>query len=142
MTPDSLLICTGFSFSDAQITSVIEETLAANSHTAVFAFQYGGIADAAQAARLAKLRPNFSLYAGHEAIISGVRGSWQSGKSEKDDWEAIRKTYWSPGEAGGGGLILGDFVNLARFCALSKADTVEAPPDAGDSGARGELSDA
>ena len=142
LTPDSLLICTGFSFSDAQITAVIEEALAANAHAAVFAFQYGDVADNPQATTLAMRRPNFSLYARREAIVSGVPGAWQPGKSQKDDWEAIRKTYWTPGEAGSGGLILGDFVNLARFCALAQADTVEAPPSAGDGEPIGGKSDA
>ena len=31
MTPDSLLLCTGFSFLDAQITAVLDEALAANT---------------------------------------------------------------------------------------------------------------
>ena len=35
MTPDSLLLCAGFSFLDAQITAVLDESLAANTHTAI-----------------------------------------------------------------------------------------------------------
>ena len=40
LIPDTVLICTGFSFLDSHICAVLEEALAANAHTAVYAFQY------------------------------------------------------------------------------------------------------
>ncbi|MFY0611016.1 MAG: SIR2 family protein [Hyphomicrobiaceae bacterium] len=39
-TPDSLLLCSGFSFADAHITAVLDEALSCNTHTAVLAFQF------------------------------------------------------------------------------------------------------
>lgn len=121
-TPDSLLLVTGFSFSDAHISSVIEESLAANPHSAVFAFQYRPLVDEELAAQLAKKRANFSLYAEDGAVISGVPGKWQPGQDLTKDWPEIRNTYWGTREGTDyPGLLLGDFAHLARFCAMAQA---------------------
>lgn len=40
LTPDTLLITTGFSFRDAHINAVLDEALAGNANSAIFAFQY------------------------------------------------------------------------------------------------------
>ena len=121
-TPDTLLICTGFSFLDSHICAVVDESLAANSHTAVFAFQYRCIDEERSAIRLARSRPNLSVYARDGAIISGVKGRWQLSHSANDDKENIRQTYWrvaardQPAE-----FLLGDFASLARFLAVTQA---------------------
>ena len=39
-TPDTLFICSGFSFLDRHICAVLDEALAANAHTAILAFQF------------------------------------------------------------------------------------------------------
>ena len=39
-SPDTLLLCSGFSFLDSHICAVLDEAMAANSHSAIFAFQY------------------------------------------------------------------------------------------------------
>lgn len=121
-TPDSLLLCTGFSFFDAHITAVLDESLAANAHTAVLAFQFGTLEEEARSVELGLRRPNLSVYARDGAVIFGVRGKWSPGEPPSDDWDGIRETFWSPGSAGdGGGFLLGDFAKLARFFALTQA---------------------
>ena len=121
-TPDTLLICTGFSFLDSHICAVLDESLAANSHTAVFAFQYRHIGDEQSAIKLARSRPNLSVYARDGAVISGVTGRWQSSHSSNEDKENIRQTFWrAPAADRPAEFLLGDFASLAQFLALTQA---------------------
>lgn len=120
-TPDTLLICSGFSFLDAHITSVFEETLSANPHTSIIAFQFSEIDIKSPAAELAFKRPNLSVYGPEGAIISGVYGKWQPGKSPSDEWTNIRSTFLNVSE-GKTKFSLGDFAQLMRFIALSKSE--------------------
>ena len=124
-TPDTLLICSGFSFLDSHICAIIDEALAANAHTAVLAFQYKSLAEEPSAAKLAFARPNMSVYAQDGAIIHGVKGSWEPGQPPNEDWVQIRQTFWRGESQGGRGhFLLGDFVTLARFLALTQAQQV------------------
>jgi len=96
--------------------------LAANTHTAILAFQFGPLSSAEVAVKLAERRPNLSVYARDGAVIFGVPGKWQPGKPPTEEWESIRRTFWryasekSPEE-----FLLGDFAKLARFFALAQA---------------------
>jgi hypothetical protein len=122
-TPDSLLLCTGFSFFDAHITAVLDEALEANKHTAIIAFQYKSLADEDYAVNLALKRPNMSVYARDGAVIYGIQGEWKPGEPPSDEWLRIRRTFWE-GTASGNpvaSFVLGDFAKLARFFALSQA---------------------
>ena len=124
-TPDSLLLCTGFSFSDAHITAVLEEALAANTHTAIITFEFRLLTAEIQAAKLALRRPNLSVYARDGAVIFGVQGQWQPGTPPTEKWETIRSTFWKFESAGKDGeFLLGDFALLARFLALAQATEV------------------
>jgi hypothetical protein len=71
-TPDSLLLCSGFSFFDSHICAVLDEGLIANTHTAIFAFQYKALAEEAAAVKFALRHPNLSVYARDGAVISGL----------------------------------------------------------------------
>ena len=135
LTPDSLLLATGFTFRDAHICAVLDEALAMNANTAVFAFQYGDLDNEECGCRLAYDRPNLSVYAADAAVISGVRGRWQPGELAKN-WGEIRASFWDRRTPEGPAqFLLGDFVQLARFCALAQATEltrsgeVEAQPD-------------
>ena len=119
-TPDSLLICTGFSFFDAHITAVLDEALAANTHTAILAFQYGLLSDEQCAVALAMRRPNMSVYARDGAVIFGVKGDWKTGEPPSDEWVRIRSQFWEASDQGGS-FLLGDFAKLARFFVHSQA---------------------
>lgn len=128
LTPDTLLIATGFSFRDAHINAVLDEALAGNSNSAIFAFQYQSLAEEEPACALAYARPNLSVYAADGAVINGVPGEWKPGELQKN-WEDIRASFWGerkPGEKRS--LLLGDFQHLARFCALAQATDITHAP--------------
>jgi SIR2-like domain len=129
-TPDSLLLCTGFSFFDAHITAILDEALTANAHTAILAFQFRPLSEEALAVKLALRHPNLSVYARDGAVIFGVQGKWQPGQPPSDEWENIRRTFWKFGEAGGSGeFLLGDFAKIARFFALAQSSELKQMPD-------------
>ncbi len=137
MTPDSLLLCVGFSFLDAQITAIIDEALSANTHTAVLAFQYRELEQEKAVVELARRRPNLSVYANDNAMIFGVPGKWGLGKSPNDEWEAIRNTFWS---AETEKFLLGDFALFAQFFALAQATNFRPAPDVSGEDSNGEES--
>lgn len=121
MTPDTLLLASGFSFRDAHICAVLDEALAMNANSAVFAFQYQPLASEEPACALAYNRPNLSVFAADGAVISGVAGIWRPGDPPKN-WLEIRASFW--GQRFGTGdpvFLLGDFASFCRFCALSQA---------------------
>ena len=121
-TPDTLLICSGFSFLDSHICAVMDESLAANTHTAVLAFQYKHLAKEGAAIALARSRPNISVYAKDGAVINGVEAPWRPSETPTTHDESVRRTFWgteAPGTANT--FLLGDFVMLARFLALIQA---------------------
>ena len=136
LTPDTLMLATGFSFRDAHVCAVLDETLAMNANTAVFAFQYGDLDNEEGACRLAYDRPNLSVYGADAAVINGVRGRWQPGELAKN-WGDIRASFWDRRTPEGPAqFLLGDFQRFARFCALAQATEltrtgeVEAQPEA------------
>ena len=122
LTPDSLLLCCGFSFFDAHITSVISEALASNTHTAVIAFQFDKVDNNNPAYEVALVRPNLSVYAPDQAVIHGIPGKWRPGQPPSEEWAMIRQTFWQTkkGDASGT-FVLGDFARFARFLVLSQA---------------------
>lgn len=124
LTPDTLLITTGFSFRDAHISAVLEEALAGNANSAIFAFQYQGLSAEEPACRLAYACPNLSVYAADGAVINGVSGEWRPGELQKN-WSEIRASFWGPRWPGQqSSFLLGDFQRLARFCALAQATDI------------------
>jgi SIR2-like domain len=128
-TPDSLLLCSGFSFFDAHICAVLDEGLIANTHTAVFAFQYKTIAEEAAAVKFALRHPNLSVYARDGAVISGLSGQWQPGQLPNDAWQEIRQTFWqNPAGEKSAEFLLGDFAKLTRFFALIQAQQIRSIP--------------
>ena len=121
-TPDTLLICSGFSFLDSHICAVLSEALAANAHTAIFAFQYRPIDKEVSATKLASSRPNMSVYAQDGAVINGVKGPWQTGQPPNENWRNIRQTFWREAEQNKPAeFLLGDFANLAAFLSLTQS---------------------
>ncbi|AYH35982.1 MULTISPECIES: SIR2 family protein [Pectobacterium] len=122
LTPDSLLLTVGFSFRDAHICAVLDESLAMNANTAVLAFQYQELVKEEPAVKLASDRPNLSVYAADGAVIGGVPGKWRPGELPKN-WGSIRESFWAarwPKEPNQ--FLLGDFAAFARFCALAQAN--------------------
>lgn len=132
LTPDSILLTSGFSFRDAHICAVLDEALAMNANASVLAFQYMPLASEEPACKLAYERPNLSVYASDGAVIGGIKGTWRPGEPPKN-WEDIRATFWGPRWPGEQSrFLLGDFAFLTRFCALAQATDInaQATPDA------------
>lgn len=123
-TPDTILICSGFSFFDAHICAVLDEALSANTHTAILAFQFKSLEEETLAVKLALRRPNLSIYARDGAVIFGVKGKWQPGEPPTEEWKNIRRTFWESDAATKGQFVLGDFAKLARFFALAQASNI------------------
>ena len=135
-SPDTLLLCSGFSFLDSHICAVLDEAMAANPHSAIFAFQYRALSGEEAVASMASSRPNLSVYARDGAIINGLAGRWEPGQSPNEEWEAIRHTFWKPGSGTEDGeFLLGDFARLSRFLALTQMRRLESPAfDIGNAG--------
>lgn len=122
MTPDTLLIATGFSFADAHISARIDECLSSNPSGSVFAFQFKPLEQETHAQDIAGRRANMSLYAPDRAMINGIAAPWVPGDLPTRDWGAIRATYWGvEGATGTAQFQLGRFDRLARFFASSRA---------------------
>lgn len=122
MTPDTLLVTTGFSFGDAHISARIGECLAANPSASVFAFQFKPLDQEPHASAIASRRANMSLYCPDKAMINGVAARWAPGDPPTRDWGAIRAGYWGPEEKDGEPkFMLGSFTRLAHFFASSRA---------------------
>lgn len=123
-TPDTILICSGFSFFDAHISAVLDEALSSNTHTAVLAFQFKPLDEEELAVKLALRRPNLSVYARDGAVIFGVKGKWKPGEPPTEEWKSIRRTFWQSDAGDESQFVLGDFVRLARFFALAQATDI------------------
>lgn len=122
MTPDTLLIATGFSFADAHISARLDECLSANPSASVFAFQFKPLEQEVHARDIAGRRANMSLYSPDKAMINGIVAPWMPGDLPTRDWAAIRATYWGNDEENGVAQFqLGRFDRLARFFASSHA---------------------
>jgi len=137
LTPDSLLLAIGFSFRDAHICAVLDESLAMNANSAVLAFQYQSLEQEGPAVKLADDRPNLSVYAADAAVIGGVHGKWMPGELPKN-WGSIRRSFWArrkPDEQPE--FLLGDFVAFARFCALAQATDLVNPLSPNDGSSDG-----
>jgi len=128
LTPDTVLLATGFSFRDAHICAVLGETLAMNANAAVIAFQFQSLANEEPARKLAFEHPNLSVYASDAAVIGGVSGPWRPGDLPKN-WGEIRSSFWGP-RGGSQSFLLGDFASFCRFCALSYSSDLARSVDA------------
>ncbi len=142
MTPDTLLVATGFSFADAHISARISECLAANPSASVFAFQFKPLDQETCACAIAGRRANMSLYSPDKAMINGVAAPWVPGDPPTRDWGAIRAGYWGTDEKGGPAqFLLGRFDLLARFFASSRsAQSFPVPPAEPEPEAKKEIS--
>ena len=131
MTPDTLLITTGFSFADAHISARIDECLSANLTTSVFAFQFKELSEESHAIDIAARRSNMSVYSPDKALINGIAAPWQPGDPPTRDWPSVRNTYWSTeADSANGKFELGSFNRLARFFASSRSTQyTPAPPE-------------
>ena len=127
LEPDTLLICSGFSFADAHISAKLSECMSANPSSALIALQHQNLDKEVYAAELASRCPNMSIYCRDGAIINGIKAPWKLGDPPSKNWEAIRTEYWKDGN-----FLLGDFKLLARFLAMSgggKTKAIDPAPE-------------
>jgi len=120
---DTLLISIGFSFSDAHVTSRIDEALAGNPAASVFAFQFRPLDEEITACDIARRRSNFSVYCPDGAKVNGTRGRWSlPTELPSKDWGPIRATYWgSPGAGKPEQFLLGAIEPFSRFFSASRS---------------------
>jgi hypothetical protein len=131
--PDSLLLTCGFSFSDAHLVAVMDDSLAANRAAAIMAFQHGTLEAEDGAVRLASRRANMSVYGRDAAVINCIPAVWRPGDLPHPAWAPIRSSYWSDeSDPRKSYFRLGDFSSFARYIALTRAD--HAPPEHSTSG--------
>jgi hypothetical protein len=121
--PDTLLISVGFSYSDAHVTSRIDEALAGNPSASVFAFQFKPLAHEMAACGIAQRRANFSVYCPDGAKVNGTHGRWSlPSELPSKDWGPIRATYWaSPGGGEPEQFLLGAIEPFAKFFSASRS---------------------
>ncbi len=98
LEPDTLLICSGFSFADAHISAKLNECMSANPSSALMALQYQNLDKEIYAGELASRCPNMSVYCRDGAIINGIKAPWKLGDSPSKNWETIRAEYWKDGQ--------------------------------------------
>lgn len=105
--PETLVLITGFSFSDDHLNEMLFDAAARRERSELIAFCYSEIPDAV--ADRARTTPNLQVVTGSEAILGGIRGEWQ----EPDDPP--------PGLWADGAFALRDFRYLAGYLARSSA---------------------
>lgn len=121
LTPDTLLLSCGFSYFDDHVTSVIDEALASNPSSSLFAFQYNKLTDEQYVREIAIRRSNISVFAHDGGIFNCISGQWQLGKPPNNEWERIRRTYWGTNADSDDGFLLGSFQYFTEFFAFTRA---------------------
>lgn len=119
LTSDTLLIASGFSFADAHVSARIDECLAANPATSVFAFQFKPLNEETYACDIASRRSNMSVYSPDAAMINGIKADWKPGDPPSKDWGPVQEGYWDQTTKK---LTLGRFDMLAKFFASARSD--------------------
>jgi hypothetical protein len=102
---ETLMLISGYSFGDAHLNEMLFDAARHRPRSELIAFCFGDIPDAL--IERASESPNLQAVGRHEAIIGGVRASWEPLKDGAPD-------LW-----GDEGMALGNFASLASFLARS-----------------------
>ena len=103
--PETLVMITGYSFSDAHLNELIFDAATRRERSEFIVFCYQGIPEGL--GERAKTTPNLQVVAGQEAILGGIRAKWKAP-------EEPPPYLWENGR-----VVLGDFRNLAAHLARS-----------------------
>jgi hypothetical protein len=103
--PETLVIISGYSFSDDHLNELIFEAAAQRQRSEFVAFCYSNIPDVLLAR--AADTPNLQAVTGNEAVLGGVRGNWKVPSSAAPE-------LWDNNE-----FLLRDFRKLAEYLARS-----------------------
>ena len=109
--PETVLIIAGYSFGDDHLNEIIFDAASRRPRSEIIVFCYSGIPE--NLADRASTTPNLQVISPVDAIIGGIRGTWQ----ETSD---LPETLWADGK-----LTLHEFKNLAAF--LAKGAQIEEP---------------
>lgn len=103
--PETLVIITGYSFSDSHLNELIFDAATRRERSEFIVFCYADIP--LELIERATTTPNLQVVASHEAILGGVQAKW---KAPEDSPPYL----WQDGK-----VVLGDFRNLAAHLARS-----------------------
>lgn len=119
--PESLILISGYSFSDAHLNELLFEAVSRRERSEVIAFCFGALAQ--DAVQWATSTPNLQLVTAQECVLGGVRGQWVG---PEDDVTGL----WVDKE-----FALHDFRHLAAYLArtspegsLNRADAISGDP--------------
>jgi hypothetical protein len=103
--PETLVIITGYSFSDAHLNEMLFDAASRRERSEFVAFCHSEIPD--DLASRAMTTPNLQVVGGSEAVLGGVRTKWKTPTNPPPN-------LWDDGQ-----LALRDFRNLAAYLARS-----------------------
>jgi hypothetical protein len=104
--PETLVIISGYSFSDDHLNEVLFEAASKRQRSELIVFCYAAIPD--HLAERAVITPNIQIATADEAILGGIRGPWKSPSPEIP-------SVWKNDDK----LLLHDFSGLADYLARS-----------------------
>ncbi|MCA1674052.1 MAG: SIR2 family protein [Actinobacteria bacterium] len=114
LQPETLMLISGYSFSDAHLNELIFDAATRRERSELVAFCYAEIPEAL--ADRASSTPNLQAVTGREAILGGVRANWVAPQDPPPD-------LWEDGQ-----LALRDFRHLAAYLARSATREPERDP--------------
>jgi SIR2-like domain len=103
--PETLMLISGYAFGDAHLNEMLFDAARRRPRSELIAFCFGSIPD--ELAERAATTPNLQAVNATEAILGGVRASWETPDEAPTD-------LWTTD-----GFAMGDFANLAGFLARS-----------------------
>jgi hypothetical protein len=112
--PETLTLISGYSFGDEHLNEMIYDAASRRERSEIIIFCYSVIPD--ELAKRAARTPNIQVVTGTEAIIGGVRDSWE--KPQED----MPASLWSDDK-----FALRDFKCLAAYLAKSVSTEEENP---------------
>ena len=93
---DTLLITTGFSFSEhLTLRPAFRIVYLPILRRQFLHFNMESSLRSKAAKAIASQRANFSVYAPDGAVINGIAGTWRLGELPAPNWELICATYWN-----------------------------------------------
>ena len=101
--PETLLIISGYSFSDEHLNELIFDAATRRERSEFIAFLYSDIPP--ELSERATITPNLQIISRQEAIIAGIRAKWAEPKEALPD-------VWSDGK-----FLLPNFKHLAKYLA-------------------------
>lgn len=114
--PETLVIISGFRFGDEHLNEMLFDAAGRRERSEFVVFSYDNLTN--ELAERARSAPNIQVIGQSEAVLCGVRGTWEAPKGDIPDiWQA-------------GKMVLPDFTHLAAYLARSSSLGDEVDGDA------------